>query len=379
MILETAFGSRDQTACGEPVEPAYGELGHSAFGKRNHTARSELVQTVTVEETLPQPFGAIGERLKLVERGNLAAALQRLVAGGVESDRWTSPDLLGQVRQAARDPIDTILCGALDLDPVLPLQQELAATRALEITAGTAALAACAGAKQAMIALPEDSPPRVIAAMRTAAGQTGVRLFPLPNEYPLANGPLLIRRVLNRKLAPSRLPAEVDVLLVDSPAAIAAGRCLLDEQPMLQTPIGIYDQPLNRSHLFLAPVGARVGDVLAAAGMIAGDSELRAGHVLRDVATGMDAIVGGGELSLFLIEAQTSVSPAACLRCGWCVEACPARIHPAGLLEAAQQEDPELAQRYGVDSCIECGICSYVCPSRLPLLAGIRGLMNLKT
>ena len=50
------------------------------------------------------------------------------------------------------------------------------------------------------------------------------------------------------------------------------------------------------------------------------------------------------------------------------------RIHPAGLLEAAQADDPELADAYGLAACIECGICNYVCPSRLPLLEGIRTL-----
>jgi electron transport complex protein RnfC len=50
------------------------------------------------------------------------------------------------------------------------------------------------------------------------------------------------------------------------------------------------------------------------------------------------------------------------------------RIHPAGLLEAAQDNDPDLAESYGLHACIECGICSYVCPSRLPLLPAIREL-----
>jgi electron transport complex protein RnfC len=50
------------------------------------------------------------------------------------------------------------------------------------------------------------------------------------------------------------------------------------------------------------------------------------------------------------------------------------RIQPAGLLDAAQRADPELAERYGLEACIECGVCSYVCPSHLPLLGGIRKL-----
>jgi electron transport complex protein RnfC len=58
------------------------------------------------------------------------------------------------------------------------------------------------------------------------------------------------------------------------------------------------------------------------------------------------------------------------------VEGCPTRINPAGLLEAAQRRNLDLADHYGLDSCIECGICTYVCPSHLPLLEGIRQLQK---
>ncbi len=50
----------------------------------------------------------------------------------------------------------------------------------------------------------------------------------------------------------------------------------------------------------------------------------------------------------------------------------PERVN--GLLEAAQQQDLVMADRFGLNSCIECGICTYVCPSRLPLMGAIRGM-----
>ena len=68
--------------------------------------------------------------------------------------------------------------------------------------------------------------------------------------------------------------------------------------------------------------------------------------------------------------------PGACLRCGWCADSCPTRVHPAGILEASQFDDPELAERSGLEACIECGICAYVCPSELPLLQGIRAMLR---
>jgi electron transport complex protein RnfC len=44
------------------------------------------------------------------------------------------------------------------------------------------------------------------------------------------------------------------------------------------------------------------------------------------------------------------------------------------VLEAAQQEDLDMALDAGLEACIECGICSRVCPSQLPLLQVIRSM-----
>jgi Na+-translocating ferredoxin:NAD+ oxidoreductase subunit C len=108
------------------------------------------------------------------------------------------------------------------------------------------------------------------------------------------------------------------------------------------------------------------------------DVELRAGCPLREIRLSDDCIIGGAELTIAIVPTETVVNPEPCIRCAWCVEGCPVNIRPAGLLDAAQQDDLYLAGQCGLDACIECGICSYVCPSNLPLLGGIRVLRNLQ-
>jgi Na+-translocating ferredoxin:NAD+ oxidoreductase subunit C len=168
------------------------------------------------------------------------------------------------------------------------------------------------------------------------------------------------------------MPRHAGVLVLDAAAALAVGRCFLFDQPMTGVPFGIYDRQRGRAVLMNVPIGTALADVLSAAEVKAASCDLRAGHFLRELPAATDAIVAGAELTVSAAEAHEPPEPAACLRCGFCVDACPARIHPAGLLEAAQQQDPEMAARFGINSCVDCGICSYVCPSRLPLLSSIR-------
>ncbi|HEY8749927.1 MAG TPA: 4Fe-4S dicluster domain-containing protein, partial [Tepidisphaeraceae bacterium] len=298
----------------------------------------------------------------------------RLATAGIKANRWTGPDFIAQLREPARKPLKAVLCAALDLDPVLPLQQGLVSTRATEIAAGIMALATLTSAGRGLLALPEDSPAHVVAATRAAAAATGLRLYPLPDEYPLAHPSLLTHRILHRRLPHDRLPTDAGVIFIDAPIAVALGRYFLHGEPMLEVPVGVYDRGLAKAHLAWVPIGTRLRDLLVAINIAPTAVDLRVGHLLRDLHTSADAIIGAGELTVLAAEGHARLPAAACLRCGWCVEACPVQIHPAGLLEAAQQEDVLMADRFGLQSCIECGICSYVCPSRLPLLGAIRGM-----
>lgn len=314
------------------------------------------------------------QALDALTTGDLEALAARLAAAGIAGDRWTSPDLPAQLSQAARKPPNTVLCGALDLDPVLPLQQSLCASHAIDLATGVMALAKISGASRGIIALPEDSPPDVIVAMKSAAAATSARLYPLRSEYPTANPSLLIERVLGRRLRPGVSPPQVGALLIDAPLAVAIGRYFIHAEPMLEVPFGLFEWRHTRAHILNVPIGTRLSDLLEALAIPRSESDLRIEHVLREKRVSRDAIIAGGDLTLVASEPAIPPVASACLRCGWCVDACPAHLHPAGLLEAAQQQDLGLADRYGLQSCIECGICTYVCPSKLPLLQAIRVL-----
>ena len=314
----------------------------------------------------------IEDALKKLKASDLPIELERLEGSGLTADRWTSPDLKAQIRSLAQQPVKHILVNGLDLDAALPLQRTLIDLFAFDIAAGAAALGKLAGTSRVTLAVPEDLSSPSVARLRAAASATGVRLYPMQMDYPAANPSLLIRRVLGRKLAPGKLPTQAGVLLLDAPAALAAGRWFVHREPMQRVPTGVYDRENSRQHFLWVPVGTRLADVLLHVEIDADKYEFRAAQMLRDVTVSPDDVIGANELTIFVSHPSPAPEISACLRCGWCVEACPVNIHPAGLLDAAQQNDPHLAERYGLKSCIECGICSYVCPARLPLLQSIR-------
>jgi electron transport complex protein RnfC len=345
----------------------------------NRSQSSQQVEWEPAPGAAPEPFppdltaDALNV-LQSIEPAERAAWLDRLLECGIQADRPGCPDLVGQLHGTLRRPIDTLVCRLLEDDPPVPLGSVLAARFPHTLLMGVGLLARLTKARRVILASDAAAPGRWTAPLKAAASTLAAQLIPLRNDYPQADPTLLIYTLLGRRLRPGRSPGEVGVMLLDAAAAVAIGQAAALRRPMLQVPCSLHDQAGGRSYCFLAPVGAMPADLLAEARLEGAQTTLRMGHPLRDRRARPGTPIGGGDLSFHAAIPDEPINPAPCIRCAWCIEGCPVRIHPAGLLEAAQRQDPDLADHHGLDACIECGICTYVCPSQLPLLEGIRTL-----
>lgn len=355
------------------VAPRTGKIAGVATVTLCNGVIADAVEIETLAVEAPTPATA-----PISKSSNRSHGIDRLLAAGVNGSRAGCPDLRGQLDQCRALPIDTVLCCVLDTDPGLPLNATVARAFSAELGAGIDLMAKLLDARRVWIAADPLRLGTWFASLDPLIRADGLKLVPLRGDYPQADPTVLLHTLLRRRLRPGALPTEQGVLLLDAPAAVAVGHCALRGQPTTDLPIALRDHVLGQSHFLLAPVGAMLADISRAIDIPPADVRFRGGDFLREQILCDHAVVGPGELAIHITAQETPVVSDPCVRCGWCIEACPTRIHPAHLLEAAQRHDHRLAKKFGMDSCIECGICSYVCPSRLPLLAAIRTLKSTR-
>jgi len=368
-----------------PVAPVAGRVGAPTVvrligGQRVHAIELQPDSGANDSPAVPidpSNGAAAAPKLARITPTDLADWLTRIERSGIWASRWTCPDLLGQLRDALSRPVDTLLCNLLDSDPWLPIARVVASTWPLELATGLGLLGRLAGASNwwALTDQADDVGGPLRRAAATVAGQ--LRIAPTENDYPQLDPTLLVHSTTGRRLRPGRRPTSLGVLLVDAPAAVAIGRLFLAgltdaHAPMTHVPVVLYDQAGDAIHAFRVAPGTTVGSLAKEIALPSAVREIYAGGPLRQSRVSDDDVVGGGELTLFASPPQPVVVPSPCVRCGWCIETCPTRCRPAGLLQASQLQDADLARREGLDACIECGLCNFVCPSRLPLLEGIR-------
>lgn len=311
------------------------------------------------------------------QRNDLGPWIDRLKETGATAQRHNSPDLIAQLFQALRRPIDTALITVFDSDPALCLNATLAARYAVELSAAATLLGRLTGARQTWFVIAGDVPWEWLGPLRPLARAGGHRIITLDNVYPQADPTLLLFTLLGRRLRPGRLPVEQGVVLLDAAAAVAVGRsALAREMPMpppRSIPIALRDHVGRRSFFLHVPPGISLATVLDASGLSPHPFlALRHAELVRDLPVDRAQQISSGENVFHATRAEPATNPEPCIRCAWCYESCPTRVQPALVLEAAQHDDAALAERAGVEACIDCGICSFVCPSHLPLLQGVR-------
>jgi electron transport complex protein RnfC len=357
-----------------PLAPVAGTLGdvHPVCLTSGRLAAAvELIPSGNADDVSP-PANSPN---KNDDPASLLSGLERLRAAGVWADRHISPDLIGQLNQIISRPIDTLICTILDSDASLRLHAAIGAEMADRVTAGITFLSEITAARRAIIAVESFTGAKWISPLAAAARRARIQVVDLANDYPQSDPVLMVYTLTRRRARPGNLPTAHGAIVLDAAAALAAGDAI-SGRPMLTVPVAVHEHVPRRSHFFLVPVGTTVEALLKHLWIEPELVMLRGGDLLRDIRLHPDAVIAGGELTIHITACERPVIPEPCIRCAWCIEACPTRVHPALILDAAQRADQHMANRAGITACIECGVCEHVCPSRLPLLGAIREMRN---
>jgi len=272
-----------------------------------------------------------------------------------------------------------LLVNGVECEPYISCDDALLRERADRVVAGAGLLLTALGADQAVIAL-KNGMPEARAALHAAlqsAADPRLCLSVVTGKYPAGGERQLIELVTGREVPAGGLPADVGVVCQNVGTAAAVADWFLRGQPLVSRIITVTGGGVARPCNIEARLGTPVADLVALAGGYQGNPlRLVMGGPMMGIALPDDALPVTAATNCLLVAtaadlgldgAAATAPELPCIRCGACVEACPANLLPHELLAAARDGDRTALASFGLAECIECGACDYVCPSRIPL------------
>ncbi|MGX1956218.1 electron transport complex subunit RsxC [Serratia proteamaculans] len=275
--------------------------------------------------------------------------------------------------QGGMNGVETLILNAAECEPYITADDRLMQEHADQVIEGTQILRHLLQPKVTLIGI-EDNKPEAIAALKLALrGQPGIALRVIPTKYPSGGAKQLTKILIGKEVPHGKHSSAIGVLMQNVGTAFAIKRAIVDGEPLIERVVTLTGDALSLPGNLWARIGTPVQHLLKFAGFQPQAQQM---------------VVMGGPLMGFTLPAlhvpivkisncilAPSVSEMApqepeqsCIRCGLCVDACPAGLLPQQLYWFSRGEEHEKARNHNLFDCIECGACAFVCPSNIPLV-----------
>lgn len=225
----------------------------------------------------------------------------------------------------------------------------------------------------------EDNKPDCIEKMtEMVKDEPRIEVCTLKTKYPQGAERCLIAAVSGREINSSMLPADAGCVVDNIDTVCAVYRAVMFGEPVMDRIVTVTGDAVADPCNFNVKLGSSFADLLEAAGGLKQPAEkIISGGPMMGFAMFDYHVPVVKTSSAMLCMSKDEVSanePTACINCGRCVSACPARLIPSRLATYSEHGQEELFVKNNGMECVECGCCSFTCPAKRPLTQSVRSM-----
>ncbi|MGT3283153.1 electron transport complex subunit RsxC, partial [Yersinia enterocolitica] len=275
--------------------------------------------------------------------------------------------------QGGLNSVTTLIINAAECEPYITADDRLMQEHSSEVVLGTQILMYLLQPQQVLMGIEDNKPEAITALQHALRGQDKIQLRVIPTKYPSGGAKQLTKILTGKEVPFGKHSSSIGVLMQNVGTVVAIKRAVIDDEPLIERVVTLTGDALSKPGNFWARIGTPVLHLLKLAGFTPQNQPMviMGGPLMGFTLPSLDVpIVKISNCILAPTEAEMGLSEPeqSCIRCGLCVDACPAGLLPQQLYWFSRGEEHEKARNHNLFDCIECGACAYVCPSNIPLV-----------
>ncbi|PAB61386.1 electron transport complex subunit RsxC [Anaeromicrobium sediminis] len=272
--------------------------------------------------------------------------------------------------------IDTIILNGAECEPYLTADHRLMLEDPESIVYGLKAMMKIVNVKKAYIGIEDNKKDAIEKMLECVKNEEGISIVALKTKYPQGAEKQLIYACTQREVPSGGLPMAVGVIVNNVGTAAAIATAIKTGMPLVERIATITGSGIKEPKNLLIKVGTLFNEIIEQCGGYNGTpGKVIMGGPMMGLAQHTDdvpAIKGTSGILVLSPEEARLPEPEQCIKCGKCVEICPAFLQPVYISAYGLKDMYDKAEEYRALDCIECGSCSFICPSKRPLLHSIR-------
>lgn len=269
--------------------------------------------------------------------------------------------------------IDILIINGAECEPYLTADYRLMLEKPEEIVNGTELIAELLGVDKVYFGVEDNKPEATEAIERKSSGSIDV--VELSTKYPQGWEKTLVHALTGREVPVGGLPLDIGVVVqnVSTVKAIWDGVRLgspLTERVVTAT------GTIKKGGNYKVRIGTTWDDLInQLGGLPQGETAklIDGGPMMGDTQPDTNTPIVKSTSGILALGSGPAVErdPSPCIRCGKCVDVCPANLLPTAIYKSVEAGDIDRAEELNATACCECGSCTYVCPSEIPLVQWI--------
>ena len=279
---------------------------------------------------------------------------------------------INHLKLSSGKAVKLLIINAAENEPYITADEALLREKAKLVVLGAKILQVACMAERCVIAI-DSNKTDAIEALEQTQLNFPIELIKVAPKYPTGSEKQLIQAITSKEVPSGKCPADIGILMHNVGTAYAAYQAVVEGKPCISRITTLAGPALQTPKNFETLIGTSVDYLLELCGLNQKDHTMTLmGGPLMGIKLARTDVPILKTTNCIIAASNTEFpSPAleqACIRCGFCANACPVSLLPQQLyLYAKCQHYPELIS-HGLNDCIECGACEYVCPSNIPLV-----------
>lgn len=274
--------------------------------------------------------------------------------------------------------VDTLIINGVECEPFLTTDHRVMLEQSDDVFMGIRYLLKVSGAERVIVGVEANKPDAAEHLRQQFPNDINGSVEVLQVKYPQGAEKMLFAALLGREVPSGKLPIDINALCCNVATTAEIGRLLPLGRGIQERVITVTGPAVKRKGNYRIPIGTPLRFVLEHVGVEDDVNRVfLGGPMMGAAASSLDISItkGTSGVTAFTHSAaeRTHSRVYPCIRCGYCVDACPIFLNPSllGIL-AANEEFSTMADENNLMDCFECGSCSFVCPSHIPLVQQFR-------
>lgn len=284
------------------------------------------------------------------------------------------------VKLSPREPekIEYVLVNGAECEPYLTSDYRRMLEQPEWIIGGLKCMLKLFDHAKGCICIEDNKPDCIEKITKMVKDEPRIEVCTLKTKYPQGAERCLIAAVSGREINSSMLPADAGCVVDNIDTVCAVYRAVMFGEPVMDRIVTVTGDAVADPCNFNVKLGSSFADLLEAAGGLKQPAEkIISGGPMMGFAMFDYHVPVVKTSSAMLCMSKDEVSanePTACINCGRCVSACPARLIPSRLATYSEHGQEELFVKNNGMECVECGCCSFTCPAKRPLTQSVRSM-----